>query len=114
MKRITTLLILIGGLALSSSAAAAPVRKCGNDHNVINLTTRNVSCSDARSFATYFNTGRYPPRHGYVQYPGWHRYRMVIRCSARRHHPHPWPELFCDIRATRTNHVIRFQEWLGD
>ena len=81
-------------------AQASPIRECGSltADGVQNITTRDVLCSDARSFAakisylSHWYSGR-------VTFPGWHGYWVNF-------HHHGWQ---VDARATRTNHVIHFQ-----
>jgi hypothetical protein len=90
-----------GGWA--ASAQAAPITECGNMYidGVRNITTRHVTCHDARSFAhKYTFTNHYYS--GWVRLKGWHVYLVRFRYQGH---------LRDDIRATRpgTDHVIHFQ-----
>jgi len=110
MKRIITLIAIAGALAVAGPAAAAPIRECGNFvptapwhwnsgywtyrtvlgyTPVYNLTTRNVSCSDARPFSLYVM--KHAPRYGS------HRGTLVIHyaCTFRWFNGEDW-----DVRCT--------------
>ena len=76
MKRTYAIfLAVIAAAALPATAQASTIRECGRIGNgghgagtgIVNLTTRNVSCANARRFALQV-TAQYPlPRH-------WHRF----------------------------------------
>jgi hypothetical protein len=96
--------IAAGTVALGFIPAAAqawPIIECGNlsIDGIQNITTRNGSCSDARSFA---NKVSYLPqwRIGWITFPGWHTYKVNFHYQSYNGEP--------DARATRTNHVIHF------
>jgi hypothetical protein len=104
MKKI----IITAGAALAlaipalapTGAQASPIRECGAlvSDGVHNITTRNVTCSDARSFAHKFSNLSHWYT-GSVTLPGWHTYWANV-------HYNGWQD---DVRATRTYHVIHFQ-----
>jgi hypothetical protein len=103
--------MLLASLVLVTPASAEPIRECGNyvftDTNrgfwtyltipgytpVYNLTTRNVSCANARPFALLVA--------GY--WPGV-RYRNGFRCVNRLFYGEDW-----DTRCTRGAQVIHWQ-----
>jgi hypothetical protein len=95
------LLLTIPTLA-PAAAQASQIRKCGSlvADGVQNITTRNVSCLDARSFAhkisdlSHWHSGR-------ITFPGWHTYSVHFLYQHRRGQ--------VDVRATRINRVIHFQ-----
>jgi hypothetical protein len=105
MKKIITSV----GVALALSAAlvpaaaqASPIRECGDivADGVVNITTLNVSCSDARSFADKFSYLAHWYS-GWVTLPSWHAYLARVHYEPYNQH--------VDVRATRTYHVIHFQ-----
>jgi hypothetical protein len=93
------LLLAIAPVA-PAAAQPSPIRECGSRvvDGVQNITTRNVSCSDARSFAQKItNLSRWYS--GQITFSGWHTY------SVQFHYQHS----HVDVRATRINRVIHFQ-----
>jgi hypothetical protein len=84
----------------TATAHASPIGECGSivADGVSNITTRDVSCADARSFAQKISDlSRW--RSGQITFPGWHSY------SVQFHNQHSQ----VDVRATRINRVIHFQ-----
>lgn len=109
MKKIITTAGAALALAIPTLAPAAPqaspINDCGGltVDGVSNITTRNVSCSDARAFAQKYT---YQPGYyhaGWLTLPSWRTYWVSFHYNGS----HNWPK--DDIRATRTNHVIHFQ-----
>jgi hypothetical protein len=120
MKGIITAAVHAGALAVAGSAQASPIRECGNfaftsyAHNTwtghwtfrtlygfspaANLTTRNVSCSDARWMALYISR---------VIRPGGILWSHFF-CSLRTYNGEDY-----DIRCVRSFHayteVVRWQ-----
>jgi hypothetical protein len=88
------------GAAIAPVAQASSINECGAlvMDGVQNITTRNVACSDACSFADKISY-QSPRYSGSVTLPGWHTYAI-------HYHYNGWQ---VDVRATRTNHVIHFQ-----
>jgi hypothetical protein len=88
------------GAAIAPVAQASPIKECGAlvMDGVSNISTRNVTCHDARSFADKISY-RSHWYSGWITLPGWHTYAI-------RYHYNGWQ---VDVRATRTNHVIHFQ-----
>jgi hypothetical protein len=106
MKKIISAIvgvIILTSIVGAASAQASPIRECGNMYvdGIQNITTRNVSCSDARSFA---NKVSYLSHwySGSISLPGWHTYSIHYRT----YYGNGWQ---VDARATRINHVIHFQ-----
>lgn len=102
MRRYLVPLALAVSLLVTPAAHASRIKSCGNaDASARNVTTRNLSCPDARRFARaygfvgYGNTtlrrGGYTCRH------------RIIRGS--------W---FVDVRCTRWIYVIRWQYSSGE
>jgi hypothetical protein len=93
----------LGAMGIPAAAQASPIIECGSRaiDGAHNITTRNVSCSDAYDFVDKFS---YLPDWytGSVTLPGWHTYWVHFQYQ-------PWIGLQDDVRATRTNHVIHFQ-----
>jgi hypothetical protein len=61
MKARNLIPVAVAALALAGSAQAAPIRECGHLNTAFrgyeaafNITSRNVSCSDARGLAFHF------------------------------------------------------------
>lgn len=83
------------------TADAAPIRECGSIYygGIRNITARNVSCSDARSFARKLVRQGLPRRSGWIRLPGWKPYYGTFRQHG----------LSADLRSVRSNKVIRFQ-----
>jgi hypothetical protein len=94
--------VLVALVVAGPAAAQYPIRGCGTlvADGIHNITTRNVACSDARSFAHKVSdlSNWYSGR---VAFVGWHAY------SIRFHYQPSNGEV--DVRATRPNHVIHFQ-----
>jgi len=111
MKKATAVMAAIASIGAAgivpATASAAPITECGSmtylGWTAQNITTRNVSCSDARSFARKISD----LPHWYtdaVTFPGWHTYSVHYQPYRGAH---GW--WMVDMRATRPNHVIRFQ-----
>jgi hypothetical protein len=103
--------VLVAGIAALSLGApaiaqASPINECGNrlvEDGVTNITTRNVSCSDARAFADKFSYLSHWYT-GWVTLSGWRTY--WVHYQMYRGSSGWWQG---DVRATRTTHVIHFQ-----
>jgi hypothetical protein len=93
--------LALGALALPAASQASPIIECGSlpTDGVTNITTRNVTCSDAREFAHKF-TLRSHYYTGSLTLPGWRTYWVSFHYLGGSRD---------DVRATRTNHVIHFQ-----
>jgi hypothetical protein len=82
------------------AAQASPIGECGGvvADGVQNITTRNVSCSDARAFAQKISDlSRWYSCQ--ITFPGWHTYSVHFHYQGWR----------VDVRATRISRVIHFQ-----
>lgn len=114
-KFITTALtaLALSTVAIPATAQASPVNECGSGYYAFNITTRNVTCHDARHFVSMLEE-RYPvgnglPRSsGWVRLPGWHAYWATVKARYLGYDSLGVYYQF-DVRSTRTNHVIRFQ-----
>jgi hypothetical protein len=104
MKRIIPIAVTaLAALAVAGPAAAqSPIRECGTlvPDGIHNITARNVSCSDARSFAHRVSDLRHWYS-GQVTFAGWHTYGVQFHYQPSNNE--------VDVRATRTDHVIHFQ-----
>jgi hypothetical protein len=103
-----TLLVTAVVALLPATAQASPVRECGRVGNgghgagvgIVNLTTRNVSCANARRFALQV-TPQWPlPRH-------WHGFTGRLHSYNTGDGGH-----HVDLRYVRGGQVIRWQ--IGD
>jgi hypothetical protein len=100
MKRIITAVVLAAALAVAASAQASSITECGwgpgltpgSPAGIMNLTTRHVSCPNARHFAVQV-TAR-DPRH-------WDGFACRISFYDQN--------LSFDIRCTRGRQVIHWQ-----
>jgi hypothetical protein len=105
VKKAAAVLVAIGAMgAIPAFAQAAPITECGNRYfldGATNITTRDVTCPDARSFVDKYSN-LWHRRSGWVTLSGWHAY--LVRFTYEGH-------AIDDIRATRpgTDHVIHFQ-----
>lgn len=115
-KLIAVLAAIAACGVISAAAQAAPIRECGRiNYWIYNITTRNVSCHDARHFVgklaarTYSGQDRMPTHNGWVRLPGWRTYWATVRERQAGSYEYEF-----DVRSTRTNHVIRFQWLAGD
>lgn len=100
--------------AAPAQAEASAINECGDFRTYLpvgnggvvkvidNITTRNVSCSDARSFVRRAWNRGLPYHSGPYTVRGWKTYHVRHRT---------YNEYRTDLRFTRTNHVIRFQAW---
>ena len=99
-----TIALALAALA-PAAAQASPINGCGNRavDGISNITSRNVSCSDARAFAHRFTYLSHWGT-GYVTLPGWRTYFVSFHYNGS----HSWP--VDDVRATRSgSRVIHFQ-----
>lgn len=101
-----TVALAIPALA-PAAAQASPIHECGSSYSAYNITTRNVSCHDARHFVSILEARGLPWRSGWVRLPGWPPYWATVRYGGAYN-------LTVDVRSTRTNHVIRFQYYGAD
>jgi hypothetical protein len=108
MRRAAAVIAAIASIGAAgivpATASASPIQECGNMQmdGISNITTRNVSCSDARSFAnkvSYLSHWH----SGSITLPGWRTYSIHYQTFWRN----GWAEV--DARATRSNRVIHFQ-----
>ena len=117
MKRIITATALAAALAIAGSAQAAPIRDCGSRtaangyQGIVNITSRNVSCSQARhiAFVIYREVG--PDSGGYARCPHncivrWAGWRITVRWHATP----PVAGQAADVRSTASGgRVVHFQ-----
>jgi hypothetical protein len=94
-------LAVLTTIGVAGTASASPIRECGNipevqgsPAGVLNLTTRDVSCSSARRFAVQVT----------VQYPFPHRWAGFACLDNYFDHG-----LQFDIRCVEGSHVIHWQ-----
>jgi hypothetical protein len=106
-------------LPLAGSAQAAPIRECGSRNaangyqSIVNITSRNVSCPQARhiAFVIYREVG--PDSEGYARCPHncivrWAGWRIAVRWHATP----PVAGQAADVRATASRgRVVHFQAY---
>jgi hypothetical protein len=100
LSNLMATLIGVGALgALAVPASANAYVDCGNPPGPAqNVTAAHVSCSDAISFARKV-VSRGVTRSQRLKLPGWRSYYATVRRVGGSY----------DVRATRSNKVIRFQ-----
>ncbi len=100
-----TAALMAGALLAPASAMASPIRECGRiDGTTKNLTTRNVSCQQARLVYRRDLRGFYAYGNDTVQHGRWN-------CRVRVPSPRSW---WVDVRCTADMRVIRFQYLSGE
>src|SRR3954466_2674061 len=101
MKRTHAVMMFVSTVAVCVAMqppSAHAYADCGNPSGPAeNVTATHVSCADAMTFARKV-ARRGPTSSQRITLPGWHSYYARVRRVGREY----------DVRATRSNKVIRF------